>query len=142
MGSATINTQRMGSDLASRKNWLRALGGGLLLGLSIGCLSPTLPLPPPSRPDVSPPDASGITTITGRVPGGTTAHAQKQNTGHLDGQVTGDSGDYGLRLEAAIGDQIVVWYVDGFEASASVQVTVPESVPDLGPLGGSSGTEN
>jgi len=129
----------MGTRPASRRRWLRALAGGALILLPLGCLSPTLPLPPPSRPDISPPDASGVTAIIGRVPGGTTALAENLETGRLVGQVTGDSGAYDLRLPAAIGDQVVVWYRDGLTDSAAVQLTVPAETPDLGPLGGTTG---
>jgi hypothetical protein len=132
---------------SSRRNWLRALLGAPLLVLpllvlSTGCLSPTLPLPPPNRPDVSPPDSSGFTTLVGSVPGGTTAIAQNLENGHLVGQVTGSSGGYTLRLEAAIGDPVVVWYRSGLEDSGAVQVTVPATSSVLGPLGGATGTEN
>jgi hypothetical protein len=130
----------MGPRLASRQRWLRGLAAGALLLVPLACLSPTLPLPPPSRPDISPPDASGLTTIVGRVPGGTTALAQNLETGRLVGQVTGTSGDYDLRLEAAIGDPVVVWYRDGLDDSATVELTVPAETPDLGPLGGTTGT--
>jgi hypothetical protein len=130
----------MGPRPASRRRWLRALVAGVCLLLPLGCLSPTLPLPPPSRPDISPPDASGLTAIVGRVPGGTTALAQNLETGRLVGQVTGDSGTYELRLQATIGDQVVVWYRDGLTDSAAVQLTVPAETPDLGPLGGATGT--
>lgn len=126
----------MGPRPVTRQRWLRAVAAGVLMALPIGCLSPTLPLPPPSRPDISPPDASGVTSIVGRVPGGTTALAENLETGRLVGQVTGESGNYDLRLQAAIGDQVVVWYRDGLEDSATVQLTVPAETPDLGPLGG------
>jgi hypothetical protein len=55
------------------------------------------------------------------------------------GQVTGSTGNYDLRLQAAIGDPVVVWYRDGLEDSGTVQLTVPAEAPDLGPLGGASG---
>ena len=41
---------------------LLLLTAGLCL---VSCLSPTLPLPPPNRPDVSAPDAEGFARIQG-----------------------------------------------------------------------------
>jgi len=132
----------MGSWTAKRRVWLRAIGAASLLCLPLGCLSPTLPLPPPSRPDVSPPDASGLTTVAGHVPGGTTAIAQNMSSGQLVGQLTSSSGNYELVLPAASGDTLAIWYRDGLIDSGAVEVTVPSSQAELGPLGGSSGTGN
>jgi len=133
---------RMGPETRSRRTWLCAAGGALLLALPMACLSPTLPLPPPSRPDVSPPDASGFTSISGVVPSGTTAIAQNLESGRLVGQVTGSTGSYTLKLEAAVGDQVAIWYQEGFTESGKVQVEVPADSSDLGPLGGAGSTEN
>lgn len=127
---------------ATRPSRLHRLGAVLLFVLPVGCLSPTLPLPPPSRPDMTPPDSSGITTIRGRVPGGTTAIAQNLSSGRLVGQVTSETGQYQLGLAAEIGDPVAVWYRDGLTDSAAVQVTVPATTSELGPLGGASGSEN
>lgn len=130
----------MPARTAPRPSRLRTVGAALLLALPLGCLSPTLPLPPPNRPDVSPPDASGITTIIGRVPEGTTALAQNLNNGRLVGQVTAD-GAYELKLPAAIGDQVAIWYRDGLLDSGATQVTVPAKSATLPPLGGASGSD-
>lgn len=124
---------------APRRSHLRALALAALLVLP-GCLSPTLPLPPPNRPDVSPPDASGIATIVGRVPAGTTAMAQNLNNGRLVGQVTAD-GTYVLKLPAAIGDQVAVWYREGLIDSGATQITVPAKPATLVPLGGATGAD-
>jgi hypothetical protein len=141
-GELGSTLMRMGSVARSRRHWLRAAGAACLFVLPLGCLSPTLPLPPPSRPDVSPPDASGFTSIIGVVPGGTTAIAQNLDSGRLVGQVTGSTGSYTLKLEAAIGDQVAVWYREGLTDSGKVQIEVPADSSDLGPLGGASSTEN
>jgi len=131
----------MGSRNASRRQWLHKFALAAFLALPLGCLSPTLPLPPPSRPDVSPPDGSGITTLIGRVPGGTTAIAHNLDSGRLVGQVTGDDGEYELALPAEIGDQLAIWYRDGLMDSGSVEVTVPATQANLGPLGGATGAD-
>jgi len=131
----------MGSPNASRRQWLHKLALAALLTVPLGCLSPTLPLPPPGRPDVSPPDGSGITTLIGRVPGGTTAIAFNLDSGRLVGQVTDDDGEYELAMPAEIGDQIAIWYRDGLTESGAVEVTVPATQADLGPLGGATGSD-
>lgn len=113
----------------------------ILVSLLTGCLSPTLPLPPPARPDVSPPSSSGIATVRGRVPGRTTAIAQNLDNGRLVGQVTGGDGAYVLSIEAAIGDTLVVWYRDGLDNSGQVTVTVPAESAELGPLGGAGSSD-
>jgi hypothetical protein len=108
-----------------------------------GCLEPTLPLPPPSRPDVSPPDLRGITTVVGRVPGGTTAVVENLANGHLIGRLTDDGGRYTVTLPAEIDDRLAVYYYKSLTRSQSLIVVVPaaEGVPQAGE-GGAGGASN
>lgn len=113
----------------------------LVLGLIpwfAGCLSPTLPLPPPARPDISPPDSSGITTVRGRVPDGTTAMIENLANGKLSGTATGDDGLYTLQVPAEVDDQIAVYYLDGLVRSQSIIILVPDGSADGG-AGGEGG---
>jgi hypothetical protein len=122
----------------------RRLTAAVVLGLGVsllnGCLSPTLPLPPPSRPDITPPDSQGLSTISGRVPSRTTALAQNLASGRIVGQVTDDSGFYELKIAAESGDRISIWYRDVYQDSGSVVVIVPEV--DEGGMGGAAGANS
>lgn len=91
-----------------------------------GCLAPTLPLPPPSRPHVTAPDDSGMITISGRVNGGARALVQNQRTSDIVGKRTDDSGRYEVRMEAEAGDQLIVWQsLDTYESDIT-EVVVPD----------------
>lgn len=117
--------------------------------LSSGCLSPTLPLPPPSRPDVTAPDADGNIRISGVVMSRATAYAHNQRTDEIVGEVTGADGAYNLILQAEVGDRIAVWQSLNTKESDSVEFIVPAvtiengTPPDPGampdPMGGTAG---
>lgn len=114
-------------------------GAVVLLGMIPGCLSPTLPLPPPSPPDfVSPPDSQGLATLRGSVPPRTTVLAQNLANGRLVGQATGDTGAYELIILAETDDQIALWYRNVNEDSGSIVVTIPGSNGVGGAAGGTS----
>ena len=124
-----------------RRNLLSgaALAGGSLL--ASGCLSPTLPLPPPSRPDITPPDSRGLSTLSGRVPSGTTALAQNLANGKLVGQVTDETGFYELQILAESGDRIALWYRDVYRDSSSTVILVPPAKDESG-MGGAAGASS
>ncbi|MBX3129553.1 MAG: hypothetical protein KF718_22735 [Polyangiaceae bacterium] len=95
-----------------------------LAGLTAGCLAPTLPLPPPSDPEISGPDANGQVTVQGYVEPTAIAYVfnQSQNEGRF--QQTGANGRYTISLPADVGDQLQVWYSIGGEVSPSLVVQV------------------
>jgi hypothetical protein len=98
----------------SRRGWL--LGTALL---AVSCLSPTLPLPPPSDPTVSSTDTAGLVRLTGSVQADSQVFALNHNTNQIRGQFT-KSGAYDFTLEAQEGDGISFWYEHGTaESSAS-----------------------
>lgn len=104
-----------------------------------GCLSPTLPLPPPSRPDVSSPDAAGFVRITGSVQSDSVVFAENKRTGRITGQTTDETGDYDLELAARVGDRLSIWYTVGTIESPPVDVTVPDAAgPGPGGFGGTN----
>jgi hypothetical protein len=111
--------------------------------LSTGCLSPTLPLPPPSRPEVSAPDAEGNIRISGVVQSRATVFALNQRTDQVVGEITGADGVYDLSMQAEVGDLISVWQSIDTKESGTVEVIVPEVTPMNGtpppPMGGNSG---
>ncbi len=103
-----------------------------------GCLSPAIPLPPPGAPQVSSPNAEGFVLVQGRVPETTTAFAQNLRTGQIVGQVTDETGEYSLSLQALPLDNLSVYYQDGLETSPSVRVSVPETDIDSSSMAGST----
>jgi hypothetical protein len=114
----------------------RLLLGGTALVLLGGCLSPTLPMPPPLSPEITPPDASGIATVTGRVPAGTTAYVHNIALGLVIGKRTGSTGKYQIQILAREDDQLEIYYMEGLERSQAVVLLVPG--PDVG-QGGAGG---
>ncbi len=108
---------------------LRVLRRLLLLsaGLTLAsCLSPTLPLPPPSRPDVSAPDGSGLVRIQGNAVPHAEVIAWNHDNDVIAGQVTRDSSRYDFTIQGNIGDFIELWYIQGDDESQTVRLTVPK----------------
>ncbi|MGC4088802.1 MAG: hypothetical protein QM756_13060 [Polyangiaceae bacterium] len=75
-----------------------------------GCLSPTLPLPPPNQPQQSDVDESGVVHLTGAVRAESWVYALNQATNKGYIQITGTDGRYDLAVEAQRGDPMVMWY--------------------------------
>lgn len=99
----------------------------LLAGLVLGsCLSPTLPLPPPSRPDVSAPSESGYVRLQGVAAPHAEVLAWNRANDIIAGQVTGDDSRYDFEIKAESGDHLELWYIQGTDESSSITVTVPD----------------
>jgi hypothetical protein len=104
----------------------RALLAALLV---VGCYSPTLPLPPPVKPDVS-------VTSTGdyRLKGGVLPNAQvfalDSRTLLIDGQEADATGLYDFVLHRAqAGDSITLWYEAGTDLSPPMVFELPAAAP-------------
>jgi hypothetical protein len=101
----------------------------LLLGVAglclASCLSPTLPLPPPAKPDVSGPDESGYVRLQGVAAPRSEVIAWNHNNNLIAGQVTGDTSLYDFEIKAEENDVIELWYIKGSEESSSVKIIVP-----------------
>ncbi len=109
----------------------RRLFATVLAGLVAGaCLSPTLPLPPPARPELAGPDAAGNVRLTGRAPGEVRVSALNVRTDLISGQQTHPDGAYDFTIAADPGDRLTFWYTKDGENSAALVVIVPE-----GPIG-------
>ena len=93
------------------------------------CLSPTLPLPPPDRPDVSAPDASGMVRIQGTAVPKAEVIAWNHANNVIAGQVTGDSAVYDFTIQGQTNDVIELWYHKGNDQSQSVSFKVPDAKP-------------
>lgn len=111
LGSATMSFR-------TRRRWL--VGAALCLA---GCLSPTLPLPPPGDPTVSGTDADGNVHVTGFVPPESEVFALNQRTSVISGQLT-TSGRYDFTIQAQQYDDLSVWYVENTEQSPPTDVIV------------------
>jgi hypothetical protein len=96
---------------------------GWILGLALAataCLSPTLPLPPSSKPVVEGPDQQGNVTLDGDVEGEATVFAANMGTGEIRGQFTGPSGHYRFAIPAGVGDELELWYQVGTVTSPGI----------------------
>lgn len=97
-----------------------------------GCVAPTLPVPPPSQPDVSEPDASGIVTLQGGP------HSAEPNAEvtvwnpNLDGgrgeghtTIALQDGSWSETIPASSKQTLWVWQTVGFQRSEHIEVHVP-----------------
>ena len=91
--------------------------------LATSCLAPTLPLPPPSDPEVVGPNAQGLVRLRGRAPekSWVTAYNRVTERGVLQ---AADDGSYDLEIAAQVGDSIAIWYEIGGKTSEPLDVTI------------------
>ena len=89
-----------------------------------GCLSPTLPLPPPQA-DVTAPNAQGLVFVTGRSL--EDVYVACLNEDLEKGVITRSDNDgfYSLEIEGRVGDQLTLWQIRGAEHSELTYVKVP-----------------
>jgi len=103
----------------------------LLLGAvaAFGCYSPTLPLPPPVRPDITLTEAGAYRLHGGALPN-SQVFALNERSQLLDGQQTGETGIYDFELhDAQAGDVINLWYQAGTDLSPPTPFELPLLVP-------------
>lgn len=101
----------------------------LLSGFALAataCLSPTLPLPPPSKPVVEGPDRQGNVTLDGYVESEATVFAANLGTGEIRGHFTDPTGHYHFELPAEVGAELQLWYQVGTTTSPSIVFKVPK----------------
>ena len=105
---------------------LALLVAALGVASATSCLSPTLPLPPPSRPDkITGPDAQGLVTIEGSVLPNTVVYLQNSITRDGTFDSVGGDGRYVLSLRAELGTELWLWYARGADESPVTTFTVP-----------------
>lgn len=92
--------------------------------LSGGCLSPTLPLPPPSAPEAVQVSDTQY-RLSGFIPEPGNVYARNEETGLIFGQLALDR-EYSFLMEAQPGDFVSLWYTSGTELSGSYQFIVDE----------------
>lgn len=99
----------------------RLLLACLTLGLLGGCLSPTLPLPPPSPPEaILATDQQGVYRLQGSVRPNSLVTAYNLNNGLTFGQRTVGDGRYDFLVRGDEGDRMELWYSVGTDESNSV----------------------
>jgi hypothetical protein len=110
---------------------MRLLSRRLLLAAAVAavaatsCLSPTLPLPPPSKPTIDGPDPQGNVTVTGNVLGNSTVFVENARLNSGVFEHVGNNGQYKLVLPAQVNDELWIWYTQGTDESPVTIVTVP-----------------
>jgi hypothetical protein len=105
---------------------------GVVLGLLLpsACLSPTLPLPPPDKPEkIEGPDSQGYVQMSGTMVPGAVAYARNQVTSEGSFKETNADGFYQLRLRAEVGNGVLLWYTLNGERSQAVRFEIPAPVP-------------
>jgi hypothetical protein len=113
----------------SRRSWL-----GVLCLLSLSCLSPTLPLPPPAAPEVTGPNEQGLVTLSGTVNQPRAfVHAYNHRTDHADGEHADGEGKYQFQMAARAGDAVDLWYEYANDESSAVRFVIPKAEVDAGP---------
>jgi hypothetical protein len=116
---------------------LLCLGIGALLA---GCLSPTLPLPPPSQPEVEQ-VGQGQYELRGSLPMPGTVYVRNERTFDMFGK-HGVEQLYQFIVEAEPGDVMSLWYeasdTSQFYGDRSQPITfeIPDAVPPSTPVDG------
>ena len=121
---ATVRAMRLGR---------RLLLGGLPALVAVACLSPTLPLPPPSPPDVQQ-IGVGQYRLQGTIPFAGTVLVLDRRTRLVYGKVVSDV--YTLDVTGDLGDDMVLWYEVGQDVSDVTEFTLDPDEPALTPDAG------
>jgi hypothetical protein len=99
----------------------------------MGCYAPTLPLPPPQKPEITMTE-SGAYRLRGGIAPDAQIFALNERTRAIDGQQVGKTGLYDFELQAAAsGDLIQLWYQAGTDLSPTTVFQLP---PDPNGEGG------
>ena len=91
--------------------------------LAAGCLSPTLPLPPPTDPVVTSSEMQGLIRLTGTVQPESEVFALNRATNLISGQYT-PTGRYDFTIAAQEGDLISLWYEKGSVESPPNEIVI------------------
>ncbi|MDX2053765.1 MAG: hypothetical protein SFV15_15290 [Polyangiaceae bacterium] len=106
----------------------RALFAVSLALVGASCLSPTLPLPPPSQPSVQGPDANGQVRLSGTVLPRSQVVAINLRTDEIAGQNT-ESGSYDFMIRAQIGDNLSFFYITKTHESSPLNLVIRAPQP-------------
>jgi len=118
----------------TRRSWIRTalFAVSASIAVAAGCLAPTLPVPPPSQPEIIGPGADGLVTLKGRAG---SAQSQAEITvwnpaldgGKGEGRTTiaNPDGSWQETIPAAPKQTLWVWQTVGFERSSQIEVHIP-----------------
>lgn len=114
------------------RTWFgRALFGGLVAALTVGCTSPTLPLPPPTAPMISvgsTPDTFHLASVDGAEPNALIVIVNRNEALPRNQRVTGtiadERGSWDANVIAKIGDVLDISQEAGSTRSPGTTVTV------------------
>src|SRR5262245_11247327 len=98
-----LRSREMGFRLPRRS----LLAAGLI---AVGCYSPTLPLPPPGKPEITSVEGTDRYRLVGEVEPHGEVTARNRRTLLLAGQLTESSGHYDFEVAGQEGDQMELWY--------------------------------
>jgi hypothetical protein len=118
----------------------RTLRRMLLLGavLVAGCYSPTLPLPPPLKPEITVSE-TGAYHLQGSVMPDAQVSALNERSLDIDGQQANHTGAYSFDLkDGHPGDVIELWYRYANDLSSAVAFDLPD-LSERGAAGGAGG---
>ncbi|HEX5097938.1 MAG TPA: hypothetical protein VFV94_00490 [Polyangiaceae bacterium] len=113
-----------------------------LLGavLFAGCYSPTLPLPPPVKPEISMTETGAYHLAGGVLPNAQVSALNERNY-IIDGQQADHVGAYSFDLkEGQPGDEIELWYRYANDLSSATVFTLPDLSAKSGAGGVPSGS--
>jgi hypothetical protein len=103
-----------------------AVAAGLLPG---ACYSPTLPLPPPTRPEITLTE-TGAFRATGTVLPDAQVYTLNERSGAIDGQWVRGDGRYDFVLkDAEFEDPMQIWYQLGTDLSPTTRFALPKALP-------------
>jgi hypothetical protein len=115
----------------------RSLLAGLL---AMACYAPTLPLPPPGKPEASAVEGKpGYYRLIGTVEAHAEVFARNRSNDLSFGQQTGGTGRYDFEVRGEAGDQMDLWYVVGNDTSPRLLFVLPPAEIDPG-VGGAGGS--
>jgi len=116
----------------ARRILRRFLLGAVLL---VGCYSPTLPLPPPVKPEITMTETGAYHLRGGVLPNAQVSALNERNY-IIDGQQSDHIGSYAFDLkDGQPGDMIELWYRYANDLSSATLF----ELPDLSGKGGSGG---
>jgi hypothetical protein len=119
---------------------IRRIALAAAVATGVGCLAPTLPVPPPSTPEVSAPDTTGVVTVQGTKG---SAHANATvtvwNETYAESpacaadpacapgvvRIVNPDGSWVVKVKAQSKDLLYVWQTIGNEQSDQSEVHVP-----------------
>lgn len=121
-----------GKHASVQRRWFLTVGAAILTG----CLSPTLPMPPPSKPDIEGPDERGVVVLSGHVLPESHVYADNENTGLSYGQIADAvTGAYRFPILASVGDGISMFYRLNGDSSTTLRFVIRASTSSLGAAG-------